>query len=731
MPQHAKAIGYLVAGFLVMITLIVVLDMGAMWRMGTVADLGEQLFRHPFRVSNALLDINEQILLVDRCTDEGMIDQGCGTPDDTAAYLAKAEAVVRDRLNLVTDRFLGDKRRIGEVGAIFADWLAVQRKMVDARRAGHDGQDLIAVRTEGEALLARLVTEMDGLVAFARDKAAEFRKASQAELAQSRVAFFSLMAVVLAGAVVVAVFIVGRVRAAQRELEQSELRVGRMARIIEESKIELYIVDPDSLRILEANTSAAANIGYSFDDLCKRTLLDFVEGSSRGAFEQLTSSLRIGDVNEMAIESRLVRKDGTIYDAAFTLQRVLAETPPVIHAVVSDVTERKSTEQQLRQLRKMDAVGQLTDGIAHDFNNLLGIVIGNLELLKGAVSEPRARAFVENALQGAERGASLTRNLLGLSRAAPAATETAVVNDIIANMIELIAKSLTAAVRVETHLDDDLWPVEMDTAEFENALLNLALNARDAMPGGGLLVIETANRHVDDAYVARNPGSRSGDFAMLAVSDTGTGMSPEVIEKVFEPFFTTKPKGQGTGLGLSTVYGFVRRAGGHIKVYSEAGRGTTFRIYLPRAAIGSVAAELVSLPDHLPRGTETILVVDDEEALVEVAVAYLEELGYTVLSAADGREALEILRDNPDVDLLFTDVVMPGDVDGYRLAVDAIKAHPNVKVLLTSGFSGRREALANGDDKIAVRLARNLLSKPYSRSELALSVRRTLDGNGG
>lgn len=713
-----------------MIALIVVLDVGAVWRMGVVAGLGESLYRHPFRVSNALLDITEQIVLITRCVDRRMSAQGCGSPEDTAAYLAKADAVVQDRLKLVTERFLGDKRRIVEVGALFAKWMAAERRMFEAEYQGRSTEERGNIQAEIEVVLAQLIPELEGLVAFARDKAMEFRHASQAELRQSRTALFSLMAVVLAGAIVVAVFIVVRVRATQRELEQSERRISRMARIIEESKIELYIADPGSLRILEVNASAAVNSGYSADELAGRTLSSLVEEAGRATFEKDLKFLRTGSANETETECRLVRRDGTVYDALVGLRRIPSEKPPVIYAIASDVTERKLTEQQLRQLRKMDAVGQLTDGIAHDFNNLLGIVIGNLELLKGRVADPKALALVGNALQGAERGATLTRNLLGLSRSAPSSTEVTAINDIVDNMLDLIAKSLTASIRVETYLADDLWPVEMDQADFENALLNLALNARDAMPGGGLLVIETDNRRIDEAYVTRNPGSRAGEFAMVSISDTGAGISAEVMEKVFEPFFTTKPKGQGTGLGLSTVYGFVRRAGGHIKVYSELGHGTTFRLYLPRAVVGSVAAEVVSVPEHLPGGHETILVVDDEAALVEVAEAYLKELGYTTLSTTNAKEALDILRDDPTIDLLFTDVVMPGGIDGYRLAVDAVKKRPDLKVLMTSGFSGKREMFANGDNEIATRLARNLLSKPYSRSELALGIRRAMDDNG-
>ncbi|MBL6954811.1 MAG: response regulator [Alphaproteobacteria bacterium] len=302
-------------------------------------------------------------------------------------------------------------------------------------------------------------------------------------------------------------------------------------------------------------------------------------------------------------------------------------------------------------------------------------------------------------------------------------------NDFMVPMKELIATALTPSINVENRLADNLWSVEIDPGDLEDAILNLALNARDAMPEGGALVIETANRVLDENYVKNNPSATVGDFVMISVSDTGTGMTDEVKEKLFEPFFTTKEVGEGTGLGLSMVYGFVERSRGHIKVYSEPGAGTTFRIYLPRTHEKAIEAETASDRQiKLPHGSETILIVDDEEALRIAAVLYLEALGYKILTANNGQQALEVLNDHQGIDLMFCDVIMPGELDGYRVALAARERNPALKILLTSGFTRKREGYATGDGSYLSSLANSLLSKPYNHEELAFAIRRTLDG---
>ncbi len=397
--------------------------------------------------------------------------------------------------------------------------------------------------------------------------------------------------------------------------------------------------------------------------------------------------------------------------------------------VTHDYTDEKLANDQLRQAQKMEAVGQLSGGLAHDLNNVLGIIGMNAQMLSAATADSSGSSkHYETILRMIQRGSDLTRKMLDFSRTEAGETQRLSVNGFIRGMGGLIGKSLTPAISVQTVLAEDVWPVEITPGDLENALLNLALNARDAMPQGGTLLVETANKVIDRNYVTQNPGSSTGEFVMISVSDTGTGMARETVEKAFEPFFTTKDVGQGTGLGLSMVYGFVRRSGGHVKIYSEFGEGTTIRLYLPRAQ----DADERERPrpeerDDLPGGDETVLVVDDEEDLVDVAVAALASLGYRTMTSTDGSEALEILRRDLSIDLLLCDVIMPGKMDGYAVALEILKERPELKVLLMSGFTSKREESVNGDRALASRLAKSMLPKPYNIAELALAVRRTLD----
>ena len=375
-------------------------------------------------------------------------------------------------------------------------------------------------------------------------------------------------------------------------------------------------------------------------------------------------------------------------------------------------------------------LGQLTGGIAHDFNNLLGIIIGNLEIMKRiAKGDEKILGRVETALKGARRGAELTKSLLGISRQDAGSTKAVSLNDLITEMREIIAKSLTGKIEVQTYLAGDLDLTEIDAGDFEDTILNLSINARDAMPLGGNLIIETSNALLDEGYVKLNPDATPGNYVMLAISDTGTGMSAETLDQVFEPFYTTKEKGKGTGLGLSMVYGFVRRSGGHIKIYSEIGNGTTIRLYLPRSAAAVAATGRAGAPgdEPLPGGDETVLVVDDETYLIDIAVHHLEDLGYRTLSADSAKRALEILEGEAGIDLLFSDVVMPGGMDGFDLAKEALGRYPDLRVLLTSGFTARLEETQTGDAQTKA-LAAALLGKPYERGELARRVRKVLDG---
>lgn len=397
--------------------------------------------------------------------------------------------------------------------------------------------------------------------------------------------------------------------------------------------------------------------------------------------------------------------------------------PVVLRGYFFDITELKQTERALRRSQKMDAIGQLTGGIAHDFNNILSIVLGNLDLMHNQVNadEKLQKRFdvIDHSLQ---RAINLTRQLLSFSRHEAASAKVANINQIIESMHELVSQSLTPEVEVEHHMNNDLWLTLIDAGDFEDALVNLSLNARDAMHGQGKLTIETRNCVLDKAYCKLNPAAVPGDYVQLVVSDNGDGIPADQQERIFEPFYTSKEQGKGTGLGLSMVFGFVKRSGGTIKVYSELGIGTTFRIYLPRAGSDELDVKESNGEEKvMPRGRETILAVDDEVALLDLVFETLTKLGYCVLTANNASQAEEIFAADPDIDLLFSDVVMPGELNGFQLAEKLVAERPELKVLLTSGYTDKAVA-RNGQ----ARFKTNMLTKPYTLVDLAQRIRQTL-----
>jgi signal transduction histidine kinase len=398
--------------------------------------------------------------------------------------------------------------------------------------------------------------------------------------------------------------------------------------------------------------------------------------------------------------------------------------------VAEEVAERLKAEEALRQAQKMEAVGQLTGGVAHDFNNLLTVILGGLDTISRQLDgepSPEALKRIERAARmaahGAERAATLTARLLAFSRRQPLDPRPVDIARLVTGLADLLQRTLGETVVLETVSGAGMWLTNVDVGELENALVNLAVNARDAMPEGGRLTIETSNAFLDDDYVAKIPEPVApGQYVLLGVTDTGTGMDEETLQKVFEPFFTTKETGKGTGLGLSQVYGFVRQTGGHIRLYSEPGVGTTAKIYLPRLHGAVAAAEPINADVRVDGGHETILVVEDHDDLRAYSAGVLRELGYTVFEAANGRAALDLLQSQNDVALLFTDVVMPAGLDGRQLAEEAARRRPGIKVLFTTGYT-RNAIVHNGQLDAGV----NLISKPFTFRELALKVRGLLD----
>jgi len=394
--------------------------------------------------------------------------------------------------------------------------------------------------------------------------------------------------------------------------------------------------------------------------------------------------------------------------------------------LLEEAASREQAEAQLRQMHKMESVGQLTGGIAHDFNNMLAIVIGSLDLAKRRLEkDPRkAEASIDNAMQGAERAAQLTARLLAFARQQPLAPQALDANKLVGGMSELLRRTIGEAVRFETVLAGGLWPAFIDAGQLESALINLCVNGRDAMPEGGRLTVETGNAHLDEAYATAHNEVKAGQYVVVSVTDTGTGMPAEVIERAFDPFYTTKSVGKGTGLGLSQVYGFVKQSGGHVKIYSEPGVGTTVKLYLPRH-FGMAGEASEALPTgELPRAVsgEVVLVVEDEERVRQLSVDSLRELGYTVVHAGLPSEALKLIETQPRIDLLFTDVVMP-EMNGRQLAKLAIEQRPGLKVLYTTGYT-RNSIVHNGvlDHDV------NFLAKPFTISQLAAKVRAAIDG---
>jgi signal transduction histidine kinase len=388
-------------------------------------------------------------------------------------------------------------------------------------------------------------------------------------------------------------------------------------------------------------------------------------------------------------------------------------------SVAQDITRRKQTELELRHAQRMEAIGQLTGGLAHDFNNLLGVIIGNVEFLADAVqANPEHAELASDILNSALHGAELTRRLLAFARRLPLQPRLIDLNEHLAGQAAMLQRMLGEGIQVSLILAPGLWLTRADPAQVTDALLNLALNARDAMPLGGRLTVETANAELDADYAARNEEVMQGEYVVLCVSDTGTGMPPDILARAIEPFFTTKGVGEGSGLGLSMIYGFAKQSGGHLRLYSEVGSGTTVRLYLPRAQGVPAAARADGLDRQLPGGSETILLVDDNAEMRGTAIRHLSGLGYCVRSVETGAAALALLRGGEAFDLLFTDIAMPGGLSGHQLAIAAQSLRPGLPVLFSSGFA--TPVRRDGD-------VGQIIEKPYRRLQLAEMVRGVLD----
>ena len=520
-------------------------------------------------------------------------------------------------------------------------------------------------------------------------------------------------------------------RLARALQETAKARTGREAS--EALTQAVFANSPDFLIVLEARDDGqfvVADINPAFERALGAQApalrgKDLAELAAPATAERLIAHCRRVRESDRPVLSRDVLAEAPggprTWESILAPVRNAEEVTDRIVGSIRDITGRVRTEERLREAQRMEAVGQLTGGVAHDFNNLLQVIRGNLELLEPLIGESEpARRRIANALHGADRAAQLTRQLLAFARRQPLEPQVINLSRLVGDMTELLRRTLGDFVEVETVIGGGLWNTLADPAQVESAILNLAINARDAMPGGGRLTVEVSNASLDEAYVRNIEGLSAGQFVLIAVSDTGEGMSAETLQKVFEPFFTTKPDGKGSGLGLSMVYGFVRQSNGHVRIYSEPGHGTTVKIYLPRSR-EAVAAE--TAPAKLPSvgANQTILVVEDEPGVRAAAVGMLESLGYRCLEASDAGSALAVLEAGATVDLVFSDVVMPGAVKTREFAQRIETLAPGTPILFTSGYT-ENAIVHHGrlDEGVT------LLSKPYARDDLVRRVSQML-----
>jgi len=510
---------------------------------------------------------------------------------------------------------------------------------------------------------------------------------------------------------------VGRTIESEREREATRSINQR----IFDTSLDLILVVDQRGEFLRVSPSSGGILGYAPDDMIGRNAQEFVHPDDLEVTRENMRRARRGRLKRN-FECRYIDRNGRAVPLAWT--GIWSEPDGQYFFIGRDMTERIALESQLRQAQKMEAVGQLTGGVAHDFNNILTVIIGMTELLsEDLAGNPELKPIVDAIDEAATRGAQLTQRMLAFARKQPLQARALDLNDVVSRSVKLLERILGEHIAVKTALAESLWTALADPSQLEDTILNLAVNARDAMPNSGQLVIETGNAVLDEIYADHNVEVTPGEYVAVSITDSGSGMPPEVLERVFEPFFTTKAAGQGTGLGLSMVYGFVKQSRGHVKIYSEVGHGTRVTVYLPRA----VAVERETAPADAPTkadlaGHETVLVVEDSAAVRRVAVNILKGLGYRVREAEDGPSALAILREPGTIDLLFTDLIMPNGMDGQELLRHARALRPGLRALFTSGYS---EQFIKGRGPTEAGVA--LLSKPYRTQKLAEAVRGALD----
>ncbi|MBQ2263009.1 MAG: response regulator [Loktanella sp.] len=505
--------------------------------------------------------------------------------------------------------------------------------------------------------------------------------------------------------------------------ERANLYRSRLERLVDQSIVGI-MVERDG-KPLMVNPMFAKMLGYETPDVIL-SLADTLQLFDPAEHERLSVYAAERRSNGSAPDLyRVIGKTSTGLPITLEARTFVIkwDEEDAICSMFTDLTKQIENEDRARQSERLQAIGQLTGGVAHDFNNLLTVVLGNAEVLSEELSDqPRLQSLADTTASAAVRGAELTNQLLAFSRKQPLNPKVMDVKKLIQEMDSLLRRTLPATISIEIIHSAGLWHAEIDSGQLESALLNLALNSRDAMPDGGVLTIAISNAVLDDAYVGHELDVEAGQYVQIVVTDTGAGIAPETVGRIFEPFFSTKEVGKGTGLGLSMVYGFVKQSGGHIRVYSEVGEGTSFKLYFPRSQAPLKDEHTFRIEQNIAGGRETILVVEDNDLVREHVVAQLKSFGYRIFQASAGAEALEILQKAPEIDLLFSDVVIPGGMSGRVLADAALRLRPEIKVLFTSGYT-ENSIVHNGILNPGV----ELLSKPYRRAELASKLRKVLD----
>ena len=584
-------------------------------------------------------------------------------------------------------------------------------------------QSLVAAIVMGLAISGMHYTAMHAAIFTAHAPVDLARSYSSLEQTYLALAVAGITFLILLFALIASLFDRQFAMLAEREaqlLRQSEEQFRTLYR---DTPLPLHSLGPDGC-IDQVSDAWLELLGYTREEVIGRRLTDFMTPESRVERWNIDRPVLLKGDDVKEAEYRLVKKSGEVIDVLLSL-RAERENGRIMRTLsgLVDVTAHNRAEEALRQAQKMEAVGQLTGGIAHDFNNLLTVTLGNLEMAVRALNDgnyEKLPRLIEAARLGAGRGATLTQRLLAFSRRQPLQPQLVDMSKLVAGMMELLRRSVGESIKVETELKDVLWQAKVDPNQLESALLNLVINSRDAMPDGGTITIETANVALTRQQLFSSPDVVPGPYVMVAVRDTGVGMAPHVLVRAFEPFFTTKEIGQGTGLGLSMVYGFVKQSGGHVTIESELATGTTIRIYLPRV-IEQAGLEALGPdePAKLPGGSETVLLVEDDDEVRAYSRNILRNIGYRVLEAHDYPSAKAVLRSDSDIQVLFTDVGLPG-VNGKQLADDAAQLRPDLRVLFTTGY-------AHGvlqDDA-------NLLAKPFTPEALAFKLRAVIEGTPG